>query len=148
MVASDPVDGIIWMATYPAIFNLGEPPHFNTAYSENKVTSDLFAFRLASSGSDLYLGETASALYNGSVEYHSINSNTQIYANQSAQCPPRVFRRLLLSPMQLTPTVAFSWGGKSWTVSSANFNLGETCSGSGQCVGALAGQDLGLGNNV
>ena len=29
-----------------------------------------------------------------------------------------------------------------------SFNLGETQSGSGQCVGALAAQDLGLGSNV
>ena len=29
-----------------------------------------------------------------------------------------------------------------------SFNLGETSTGSGKCVGALAGQDLGLGNNV
>jgi cathepsin D len=29
-----------------------------------------------------------------------------------------------------------------------SLNLGETESGSGKCVGALAGQDLGLGNDV
>ena len=29
-----------------------------------------------------------------------------------------------------------------------SFNLGETTPGSGQCVGALAGQDLGLGDDV
>ena len=29
-----------------------------------------------------------------------------------------------------------------------SFSLGETESGSGQCVGAIAGQDLGLGDNV
>ena len=29
-----------------------------------------------------------------------------------------------------------------------SFNLGETSSGSGKCVGALAGQDLGLGDDV
>lgn len=29
-----------------------------------------------------------------------------------------------------------------------SFSLGETEEGSGQCVGALAGQDLGLGDNV
>ena len=31
---------------------------------------------------------------------------------------------------------------------SLSLNLGETESGSGKCVGALAGQDLGLGSNV
>ena len=29
-----------------------------------------------------------------------------------------------------------------------SFNLGETESGSGQCVGAISGQDVGLGPNV
>ena len=29
-----------------------------------------------------------------------------------------------------------------------SFSLGETESGSGKCVGALAGQDLGLGDDV
>ena len=29
-----------------------------------------------------------------------------------------------------------------------SFNLGETTPGSGQCVGALAGEDFGLGDNV
>ena len=31
---------------------------------------------------------------------------------------------------------------------SVSFSLGETSSGSGKCIGALAGQDLGLGSNV
>ena len=30
----------------------------------------------------------------------------------------------------------------------SSLSLGETSSGSGKCVGALAGQDLGLGENV
>ena len=29
-----------------------------------------------------------------------------------------------------------------------SLNLGETSSGSGKCVSALAGQDIGLGSNV
>ena len=49
-------------------------------------------------------------------------------------------------PCNSLPTVGFSWGGKTWTISAANFNLGSV--GNGQCVGAIAGQDLGLGSNV
>ncbi|THG94139.1 hypothetical protein EW026_g7273 [Hermanssonia centrifuga] len=49
-------------------------------------------------------------------------------------------------PCNSLPTVGFSWGGKTWAITDANFNLGSASSG--QCVGALAGQDLGLGNNV
>ncbi|TBU32075.1 protease [Dichomitus squalens] len=51
-------------------------------------------------------------------------------------------------PCDSPPALAFSWGGKSWTVSEANFNLGETEPGSGDCVGALSGMNLGLGSEV
>ncbi|TBU46767.1 acid protease [Dichomitus squalens] len=51
-------------------------------------------------------------------------------------------------PCDSPPSLAFSWGGNLWTVSEENFNLGETEEGSGQCVGALSGEDLGLGDNV
>ena len=45
--------------------------------------------------------------------------------------------------------VGFNWGGKSWTISAANFNLGEDENSDGtQCVGAIVGQDLGLGDDV
>jgi cathepsin D len=33
-------------------------------------------------------------------------------------------------------------------ISAANINLGQTETGSSQCVGALAGQDIGLGSKV
>ncbi|KIP07605.1 hypothetical protein PHLGIDRAFT_511640 [Phlebiopsis gigantea 11061_1 CR5-6] len=51
-------------------------------------------------------------------------------------------------PCASPPTVGFSWGGKTWAISSANFNLGQTSSGSASCVGAIAGSNLGLGDNV
>jgi cathepsin D len=51
-------------------------------------------------------------------------------------------------PCNTPPTVSFNWGGKNWAISAANFNLGQTTSGSSQCIGAIAGQDLGLGTNV
>ncbi|KAM5544249.1 hypothetical protein V8D89_001909 [Ganoderma adspersum] len=52
-------------------------------------------------------------------------------------------------PCNSTPAVTFSWaGGQEWAISPENFNLGETESGSGQCVGAISGQDVGLGSNV
>ncbi|CDO69375.1 hypothetical protein BN946_scf184961.g17 [Trametes cinnabarina] len=50
-------------------------------------------------------------------------------------------------PCASTPAnVAFSWGGKTWTISAANFNFGKVTAT--QCVGAIAGQDLGLGSNT
>jgi len=51
-------------------------------------------------------------------------------------------------PCATPPQIAFNWGGKDWTISAANINLGQTAEGSTECVGALAGQDIGLGNSV
>jgi len=52
-------------------------------------------------------------------------------------------------PCSSVPSVSFSWGsGQKWAITAANFNLGQTDTGSSLCVGALAGQDLGLGSNV
>ncbi|KAF8192633.1 aspartic peptidase domain-containing protein [Mycena galopus ATCC 62051] len=51
-------------------------------------------------------------------------------------------------PCATPPQIAFNWGGKDWTISAADINLGLTAEGSTQCVGALAGQDIGLGTNV
>ncbi|KAJ7079971.1 acid protease [Mycena belliarum] len=51
-------------------------------------------------------------------------------------------------PCDSAPEIAFNWGGADWAISAANFNLGKTEEGSKLCVGALAGQDLGLGAGV
>ncbi|KAF8509470.1 acid protease [Hysterangium stoloniferum] len=51
-------------------------------------------------------------------------------------------------PCSSVPSVSFSWGGKKWAISADNFNLGTTSVGSSTCVGAVAGKDLGLGDNV
>lgn len=51
-------------------------------------------------------------------------------------------------PCDSVPSVSFNWGGQDWPITSDNFNMGETTKGSGQCVGAIAAQDLGLGSNV
>ncbi|RPD62690.1 acid protease [Lentinus tigrinus ALCF2SS1-7] len=51
-------------------------------------------------------------------------------------------------PCNSVPEVAFSWGGKSWSISADDLNLGQTETGSSSCVGAIAGGDLGLGDNV
>ncbi|KAF7306471.1 Acid protease [Mycena indigotica] len=51
-------------------------------------------------------------------------------------------------PCNSPPQISFNWGGKDWTISSANINLGQTKAGSSDCVASLAAQDLGLGNGV
>ncbi|KIK64725.1 hypothetical protein GYMLUDRAFT_399781 [Collybiopsis luxurians FD-317 M1] len=48
-------------------------------------------------------------------------------------------------PCNQTLNVSFNWGGKDWVIDDKSFNAGAT-DGSGQyCVGAIAGQNLGLG---
>ncbi|KIK55986.1 hypothetical protein GYMLUDRAFT_248204 [Collybiopsis luxurians FD-317 M1] len=51
-------------------------------------------------------------------------------------------------PCDSVPDVSFNWGGDDFSISADNFNLGATESGSSDCVGALAAQDLGLGDNT
>ncbi|KAJ7353360.1 hypothetical protein DFH08DRAFT_956428 [Mycena albidolilacea] len=51
-------------------------------------------------------------------------------------------------PCDTPPEIAFNWGGKDWVISAANINLGLAEEGLSQCVGALAGQDIGLSSNV
>ncbi|KAJ7492420.1 acid protease [Mycena latifolia] len=51
-------------------------------------------------------------------------------------------------PCDSVPSISFSWGGRDWEITSANFNMGQTAEGSSDCVGALAGDDLGLGSDV
>ncbi|KAF8189112.1 acid protease [Mycena galopus ATCC 62051] len=51
-------------------------------------------------------------------------------------------------PCATPPTISFNWGGEDWAISADNLNLGQTETGSSDCVSALAAQDLGLGDNV
>ncbi|KAI9059249.1 acid protease [Trametes sanguinea] len=51
-------------------------------------------------------------------------------------------------PCNSSVEVAFSWGGNAWTINFDDFNAGQTEEGSDDCVGALAGGDLGLGNTT
>ncbi|KAJ7092852.1 acid protease [Mycena belliarum] len=51
-------------------------------------------------------------------------------------------------PCDSPPAISFNYGGKDWTISAANLNLGQTEAGSDDCVASLAAQDLGLGSGV
>ncbi|KAI0666019.1 acid protease [Trametes maxima] len=185
--ANDPIDGLLGLA-YPAISNLNQNPFFNTAVKEGAVDEGVFGFKLASSGSELYLGGTNSDLYSGSIEYHDVDTSTGFWQITGAKAyvgskaavsgfetiidsgttimygPPSAVKTFYKSvsgsavydssqgyysfPCDSPPSVSFSWGGKKWAITEENFSLGETESGSGKCVGALAGQDIGLGSNV
>ncbi|KAJ7071340.1 acid protease [Mycena amicta] len=51
-------------------------------------------------------------------------------------------------PCDSPPEISFNWGGKDWTITAENLNLGTTEDGSSDCVSSLAAQDLGLGTDV
>ncbi|CAL1703550.1 unnamed protein product [Somion occarium] len=184
----DALDGILGLA-FQDISNLNAPPFYQNTFAESAVPENVFAFKLAESGSELFLGGTNSDLYSGDIEYHSVTSGgfwqatggkaivegktavsgfqtiidsgtTIMYGPSSAvetfyaSVPgSKLFdsdNGFYSYPCASPPAVGFSWGGKTWTISADNFNLGQTESGSmaSQCVGALAGQDIGLGDNV
>ncbi|TFK91595.1 acid protease [Polyporus arcularius HHB13444] len=189
--AGEKMDGILGMA-YPALSQFRQNPFFNSAKAQGTVKAGVFAFKLAKSGSELYLGGTNPNLYKDSIEYHSVNTGSgfwQIGSGNTAKVlvgskavvsniqtiidsgttliygPPSQVATFYKSipgsqvydsktgfytfPCNAVPSnVAFSWGGKSWTISAANMNLGRVSSKSTQCVGAILGHDLGLGKDV
>ncbi|KAJ7673755.1 acid protease [Mycena polygramma] len=51
-------------------------------------------------------------------------------------------------PCASPPKISFNWGGKDWVITAENFNIGQTESGSSDCVACIVGADLGLGDNV
>jgi len=59
-----PADGLMGMA-FQSISNYNASPLIQTLISEGAVTSPVFSFKFAPSGSELFLGGTNSALYTG-----------------------------------------------------------------------------------
>ncbi|KAI8978783.1 acid protease [Trametes punicea] len=184
----DPSDGVLGLA-FPALSNLNARPFFFTALAQGAAPEGAFAFKLAQSGSELFIGGTNKSLYAGAIEYHPLSSTVSGFwqiggASVSVQgrkvasgfetvidsgstiitAPPAAAKAfwsgvkgakvydedqgLWSLPCDAFPEVAFSWGGKAWTISPEDFNAGQTEPGSKDCVGALAGSDLGLGNNT
>lgn len=64
---------------YPTISNLPWLPFFNHAFMSGAVSSNRFAFKLASSGSQLFLGGEDRSLFSGSFETHSVDTRTGNY---------------------------------------------------------------------
>ncbi|KAG2139040.1 aspartic peptidase domain-containing protein [Suillus clintonianus] len=61
-------DGLMGMS-FPSLSHFPAEPVFNTLVSQGAVSESVFAFKLASSGSELHLGGVNSALYKGSFTY-------------------------------------------------------------------------------
>jgi cathepsin D len=59
---------------FASISTLHRSPFFNTAQTQGSVQSNMFGFFLSQNGSQLYLGGTATNLYqNGTLEFHAVN---------------------------------------------------------------------------
>ncbi|KAF8553168.1 acid protease [Imleria badia] len=63
-----PPDGLMGMA-FQSISSYGASPVFQTLVSEGQVTDSVFSFKLSSSGAELYIGGSNSALYTGDFTY-------------------------------------------------------------------------------
>ncbi|KAH9968219.1 acid protease [Russula dissimulans] len=70
-----PADGLMGMA-FQSISNYNASPLFQTLISEGAVTAPVFGFKLATSGSELFLGGTNSALYTGDFTWVPLTHNS------------------------------------------------------------------------
>ena len=68
-----PPDGLLGMG-YQTISDFNSPPFVQTLIAQGKTTQPVFAFKLASSGSELYIGGVNSALYTGSFTYAPVTT--------------------------------------------------------------------------
>ncbi|TBU43384.1 protease [Dichomitus squalens] len=179
-------DGILGLA-YQSLSDIRMPPFVNTAKAQGAIKQAEFGFKIAQSGSELYIGGTDASQYSGDIEYHNVVGSTGYWQIGSGKLtigsttissdiktiidsgttivygPPDMVAKLYQNipgaavydensgfysfPCNNVPSnIAFSWGGKQWTISPQNFNRGRV--DKQHCIGAIAAQNLGLGNNV
>lgn len=59
---------------YQSISVYNSPPLFQSLVAQKQISNPVFAFKLAQSGSELYLGGTNSKLYTGSITYTPVTT--------------------------------------------------------------------------
>ena len=64
-------DGVLGLA-YPSLSSLHQSPFIQSAKTEGAIKSAEFGFKLTGDGSELYIGGTDSAQYDGALEYHPV----------------------------------------------------------------------------
>ncbi|KAI0709606.1 acid protease [Cerioporus squamosus] len=146
----DPIDGILGLA-YPAISNLNANP------SSTRLSSRAQSMRYhdVDTSTGFWQLTGAKALVGGKAVVSNfetiIDSGTTIMYGPPAAVKT-FYKAISGSAVYDSSQGYYSYPCNSpptqWTISADNFNLGETETGSGKCVGALAGQDIGLGSNV
>ncbi|KAF7375757.1 Acid protease [Mycena sanguinolenta] len=82
------------------------------------------------------------------LAYGSSSAIKKIFAKVSGSKLYDSENGLYSFPCSSVPEISFNYGGQDWTISADNFNLGQTESGSSQCVAALGETDLGFGDDV
>lgn len=62
---------------FQSISNYGASPLFQSLVTAKKTTSSVFAFKLATSGSELYIGGVHSTLYKGAFSYAPVTQQVR-----------------------------------------------------------------------
>ncbi|KIK91444.1 hypothetical protein PAXRUDRAFT_149483 [Paxillus rubicundulus Ve08.2h10] len=70
-ISGFPADGLMGMA-FQSISDYNASPVFQTLVSEGQTDQSVFAFKLAASGSELFIGGTDTALYTGGFSYADV----------------------------------------------------------------------------
>ncbi|KAH0838835.1 Asp-domain-containing protein [Lanmaoa asiatica] len=174
-----PPDGLMGMA-YQSLSTYPASPVLQTLVSQSQTNAPAFSFKLATSGSELYLGGANSTLYTGSFSYapvtnkgfwevnmDSIKSNgktilsnvdsiidtgttlvigvpSQVTTLYAALGGTSIGQGYYSFPCNSFPSVSFTFGGTSFTISAATLNIGLVSSGSTDCVSGIVGQDTGF----
>ncbi|KAJ1302426.1 hypothetical protein OPQ81_002744 [Rhizoctonia solani] len=73
--SQDPSDGIMGLA-FSSISQIGAPTFIENLYSQGKISAPTFSFRLASSGSELFLGGVDNGKYTGDVTWAPVTNKT------------------------------------------------------------------------
>ncbi|CCO36372.1 hypothetical protein BN14_10506 [Rhizoctonia solani AG-1 IB] len=179
--ASNPSDGIMGLA-FSSISQIGAPTFIENLYSQGKISAPTFAFRLASSGSELYLGGINHSKYTGSITWAALTNKTYwltegassvngVYGYKgpmiidsgttiivgatssvkhwwshvpgSKPCDVKACNGtgFYTYPCADPPSVSFTFSGRDFPISPADFNLGAANKTEMACVGAIVGAD-------
>ena len=68
-------DGVFGLG-YPSLSVLHQTPFISAAKNQGMLKNGVFGFKIAKSGSELYLGGTDSSLYTGAIEFHAVSGKT------------------------------------------------------------------------
>ncbi|KAG8746040.1 Type I transmembrane sorting receptor [Ceratobasidium sp. 414] len=81
--AQDPSDGLMGLA-FSSISEMGKPTFIENLKSAGAIKSSTFAFKLSTSGAELFIGGTNSELFTGDITFSPLTSNTFWLTNGAA----------------------------------------------------------------